>query len=282
MKLPANASGTKLETLHEAKATYKTILAMFYGFPAKTPSKHYYRQNHFLSPLVNCADSHGCLPNLADKISILIVENPKDSLQLAWLYPEDMQALACQLRPRGIYQEALRHCLRGGRARMAKARYSQPGDCTEEELDCAIEEAQVQVRTKQKYVYDGLMDLLSRESPTEPVYTSNCLLAEALWRGWVQTRLSADDLFSETTSQFRRLSKRGLDVAEVVKESEEFWAKAQGLVAVDSSGAEQDLTGHFRYFLFYAGDFVKPLFQSAMLSVFNLIYITCSDFTYYK
>jgi len=126
------------------------------------------------------------------------------------------------------------------------------------------------------------MDLLSRGSPTEPEYTSNCLLAEALWRRWGQTTLSADDLFGETTSQFRYLFKRELDVAEVVKESKEFWAKAHGLVAVNVSRAEQDLTGHFRYFLSCAGDVVKPLFQPAMLSVFNPIYITCLDFTYYE
>ncbi|KAK3078907.1 hypothetical protein LTS18_006316 [Coniosporium uncinatum] len=242
MKLPANASGTEQETLREAKAAYKTIFAMFYGFPATTPYKRYCDQGHFLSQPVNCADSLGCLPNVADKISSLILENPKESLQLAWIHPADMLAVACQLRSRGIYQEALRHCLRGGRTRMAKAGYSHPGDCTEDELDRVIEAAEVQVRTKQKYVCDGLMDLLSRGSPTEPEYTSNRLLTEALWRRWVQTTLSADDLFGETASQFRRLFMRELDVVEVVKESKEFWAKAHGLVAVDFSGAEQDLT----------------------------------------
>jgi len=42
MKLPANASGTEQETLHEAKAAYKTIFAMFHGFAATTPHKWYY------------------------------------------------------------------------------------------------------------------------------------------------------------------------------------------------------------------------------------------------
>ncbi|KAF2099857.1 hypothetical protein NA57DRAFT_55795 [Rhizodiscina lignyota] len=179
------------ENYREVLLGYKLAFALLYQQDCCSVLSPLINSAHpalIIAELVRCASVLGFLHSISGPLTVLILEPSNGIWKYICSYGEVFLSIACLLRSRAIFEEALRHAANYGLARNVPLRYCQSPEYSLELLRTIRNKARNEIGMKVTEAHNNLFNI-----ETESWIVRNNRLAhwrvDSVWHNWLQDRI---------------------------------------------------------------------------------------------